>query len=341
MLRNLLAACAAAAVLIASPPASAQNKVRLAASSDSLSYIPVYAAEAMGYFKQVGIDLDRTLAKSGPQAIAAVIGGDLDMVMGATGNPILANKAGGDIIIVGALSNQFGPGIVLTKDWAAKHKITAASSTKDKIASLKGARIVISGPGGGSDQLLHYLAEEGGLNTDRDMTIVAIGDTQAQIAAIASGRVDALSITPPNSNMTVRQIGGVLILNSGVGEVEGLRGYLGAALSARASWVRQNEALTVNFLKGLQMGFDVLMDPVRTTQARDAVRAAVFKDIDPEMFAELWAGAQAGAPRNSMITPQQIQVFIDVNNRFTKDKLELAAVQKTYTNEYVERALKK
>lgn len=340
MFRRFMAAGLAVFALTQANPVAAQTTIRIASSSESLAYIPVYAADALGYFKQMGITLNRTIV-AGPSAIAAVASGNLDVVMGATANPVLANKSGADVLIVGSMTRQFGPGIVVSKKWTESHKLTAQSSTKDKMAALKGISISVQQAGGGSDQLLRLIAEEGGLVYDRDMTVTSIPDQQAQIAAITNGRVDAIVTTPPYSNMTARALGGLLMLNSGLGEIESLDGYLGSAISVRGSWAKPNEALLVNFLKAVQMGFDVMQDPVRTNQARDLVRAQIFKDIEPDMFAEVWDASRIAAPKSLLIAQKQVDIFMAVNNRFSKDKLDLATMQKAYTNEYAEKALKK
>ena len=109
-------------------------------------------------------------------------------------------------------------------------------------------------------------------------------------------------------------------------------GSLAVPLMALAVTVPQAAAilmpvLLVNFLKAVQMGFDVMQDSARTNQARDLVRSQVFKDIEPEMFAEVWEASRIAAPKNLLIAPKQLEIFMDVNNRFSKDKLDMATVE--------------
>ena len=55
------------------------TKVRVAEVTHSLFYTPQYAAISEGYFKEVGIDIDLTLASGADKVTAAVLSGDVDI----------------------------------------------------------------------------------------------------------------------------------------------------------------------------------------------------------------------------------------------------------------------
>jgi NitT/TauT family transport system substrate-binding protein len=317
--------------------ASAQERVRITSSNDSLLYSPVYVAEAMGYFKQQGIDIDRFVSTSGPNALAALLAGNVDMVMGTGASPMLARKQGGNLKLVANLASQYGVNITVTPQWAAKYKLSPASTYKERLAGLKGIRIGVTGAGGGNDQFVSYLAEQAGLNRARDMTVVALGNGPALIAAYQQGRVDAISISTPTSNLAAHQFGGLLLFNTGSGDVEPLRGFLGAALSARSDWLSKNTELAKKFVAALQSGLDAMHDPNRTEVARNAVQKLVFPKLDPRFFADVWKDTIAGTPKTTLITREMLLQLVDYNNRFSQNKLEATAVDDAYTNDYAVR----
>lgn len=260
------------------------------------------------------------------------------MVMGAAGNPLAARRAGADVIMMGALSVQFGPNLVATRKWAETHNVKGADPYRKKLGALKGATVGITGPGGGSDQLIRYLAEDAGIDADRDLTIVTLGDAATQIAAFTAGRVDALSLAAPTSHLIWHKFDGVMLFNSGTGEIETLAGFLGSSLAVRGDWAKKNEATMVNFARGLQMGFDALFDPSRTEQARDAVRKMVFPDFDIALFDELWQDERKGAPKTGAISRQMVQNLLNFSNKFTKDKMPDSIIDGSFTSEYIEKA---
>ena len=337
---NRFAIVLAAAVLITAPlsQAVALDKVQISASSVALGYAPIYVAQEMGYFKQMNIEAEIIPSSSGPASIAAVMSGDMQTVLGAASTMSNARRAGGDIVMFSALATVFGAHIVMSKKWADDHKITAQSSLKDKAASMKGMTIAISAPGGAPDQLIRFLADQAGLNADRDMTIVTISDTNNQITAYSQGRIDGLSAASPTAQAAVRNFGGLVAVNNYVGDVPLLKGYFGATIAARSDWLLKNADLVTRFMKAVTMAMEAMHDPSRTGQARDAVRKARLEQTDSAFFAELWVDAVAATPKTPDITKPMMEAIMDFNNKYTKDKLDEATIQAVYTNVYAEKA---
>lgn len=331
-------ALGAQVALALATPACAQNTVRMAVPSVNLSNSSIYVADELGYFKQMNVQLNVTVATSGPAAISGAMNGDIDVVSAAVGNILGARRAGGDIVAFGALGTQFGVNVVVTRKWADQHRLTVASSYKDKLAALKGSTMVISVAGGVNEQLLRYLAEEGGLNADRDITMVTIGDTGAMLAAFSQNRVDGLSVSSPTSPAAAHDLNGLMLFNSTRGELPALNGYFGSGVAASRAWLMKNPALAARFIAAMQMGFDALHDPARTNQARDAVRQAKFPQMNQGLFAVLWEDQVKGSPKGPDISREMVQRVIDFNNRFTKDKMEYSQIDGSFTNEYLERA---
>ena len=339
-MRRLLAVLAImSAGAIPLSPAAAQTKVVITASSESLFHAPIYTAQELGYFKQQNLVVETILTPSGPQSIAAVLGGDAQMVMGAPANPINARKQGADLVLFVGAATQYGANVVVSKKWADAHKLTPASTYKERLATLKGISVAVSGPGGGNEQIVRYLAAEAGLDADRDMTLVSLGGTPNMVAAYSQGRVDALSAAPPNDRLAVHEFGGMMYFNLGAGEVPTLVGYLGSGVAARADWLQKNPAIATGFVKALQMSYDGMHDPARTEQIRDLVYKARYSAMDKALFAEIWKDLVAGAPKTPEVAKPMIDKLVNFTNRFSKDKIDPAVADGSFTNKYVEQAL--
>ena len=321
--------------------AAAQDKMRIAAPSVALGNAPIYVAEQLGYFKQVGVQPEITIAPSGPAAIAAAMNGDIDAVLGSATTIMSARKADGDIVMFTALATQYGVNVVVTRKWADSHNLSTTSSYREKIAALKGATIAITTPGGSNDQLIRFLADEAGLNPDRDMTLVTMGDTSAMLAAFGQNRVDGLAVSSPTSPAAAHDFNGLMLFNLQIGEIESLNGYFGAAIAANSAWLKKNgPGIGVKFARAVQMGFDAMHDPARTSQARDLVYAAYFKTMNAELFALLWRDAVRGSPKGPDITRKMVQGVVDFSNRYSKDKIDPGLIDTAFTNEIVESAHK-
>ena len=91
-----LAACA----LLACPlfgcghrPAGA-TPVRLAVARSPFTYLPVYLAEPLGYFKQEGLSVTVAELSGGAQAIQSIMGGSADIAAGFYEHAIEITAAG-------------------------------------------------------------------------------------------------------------------------------------------------------------------------------------------------------------------------------------------------------
>ena len=333
-----VAAAALALAAILPGQVRAQDKMRIAVSSDSLFHVPVYAAHELGYFSRLGLQTQTINTNSGGRSIAAVMSGDADIVIGAPASFVTAHAAGGDIILFAGEATQYGVNIIVTKKWADEHGFSEKSTYREKAAMLKGVTIGTTAPGGGNDTLTRYVAMEAGLNPDRDMTIVSLGEASAMLAAYSQGRVQALAVSSPSSNMAIRNFGGVMLVNTNVGEVPSLNGFLGSGVAGRGEWLAKNEQAAINFIKGMQMAFDAMHDPARTDQVREVVQKSHYAQTEPALFAELWKDLARGAPKSPEVTRAMVQTLVDLNNRFAKDKIDAKAIDGSFTNEYVEKA---
>lgn len=55
------------------------TKVTVAEVAHSIFYAPQYLADSLGYFKEVGLDVEITLANGADAVIASVLSGDVDI----------------------------------------------------------------------------------------------------------------------------------------------------------------------------------------------------------------------------------------------------------------------
>src|ERR1700690_3866688 len=87
----LLVAALTGAPAAAAPPAAPQ--VRVAVSSDAITLLPVHLAQALGYYKQEGLDVTLSLIGSASQTLDALHDGRVNVALGTT-VPIQTAAAG-------------------------------------------------------------------------------------------------------------------------------------------------------------------------------------------------------------------------------------------------------
>ncbi len=337
MLRNFVKVVGIAAMLLTGGMAQAQEalqKVRLAHSTDSFAFIVFFAADAMDYFREAGVDAEIIRAGSGAKTVAAVVGGSADVAIGATSSGLYARKEGIDMKMFALMVGQYSSSIIYSKDWAERHGITADSSFEDKLAALRGITIATSGPGAG-EHIIRYIVARAGLDVDRDVTITHLGNEGAtMLAALEQGRIDAIALSPPTTHIAIKDQGAVMAFNTAAGEVDELDGYPYIVASARDSWLQANPDAARKVVSALQMALDAMHDPERTNAVRDAVHAKYYPDVDPELFATIWIEASESAALTAEIPEEKLAMVIDFVNRFEEEKLDPAIMAESYTNEY-------
>lgn len=333
--RSLMALGLGAMALGTAPVASAQERLIVSHSTDSLAFLPFFVANAMNYFQDVELEVEPLRTGSGATAMAAMIGGDAHIYVGSTASAFGARNQGVDVMIVGAMVDQFSSSIVVSKEWADMHNVTADSSIEDKLEALRGIRIGVTGVGSGSEQIVRYLASEAGLDPEREMTIVGMGSQGATlIAALSQDRVDAFSISPPSTHVAVDELDAVILFNTSIGEVESLDGYFYIGAMAQSDWLQEHPDTAVKFLRGLQLALDAFRDPEVTLQARDAVHEMYYSGIDKHVFDAVWVDAARSSPESVEMTREMLAGVVDFANTFTSEQIDPMLVDETFTNEY-------
>ncbi|MGH8431976.1 MAG: hypothetical protein ACREUF_16395, partial [Solimonas sp.] len=108
----------------------------------------------------------------------------------------------------------------------------------------------------------------------------------------------------------------------------------------RESWAAANRDAVVRYLRAQQRALDALHDPVRTKQARDAVRAAYFSKIDPALWEYVWENNIAAFPKTGEMTAQQLAQAAKLINEFQSEPITQAVIDASWTNTYAAEAVK-
>src|SRR5471032_1016737 len=65
-----------------------KTHLAIASTGSVISYYPFEIALAKGYFKDEGLDVERSMYAGGPQTLQALLGGSADMVVSAYSNTL-------------------------------------------------------------------------------------------------------------------------------------------------------------------------------------------------------------------------------------------------------------
>lgn len=181
-----------AALLLALAPAAAAEKVKVglvAAVSDA----PFLIAEARGYYRDAGLEVETIHFDSAAKQMAPLATGDLDVGSGAI-SAGLFNAASRKIDLkIVADRSRMAPGYQFMTLMIRKKLIDSGKFRS--YADLRGLKIALAAPGIGPGTILNAAAAKGGL-TFNDVEKVYIGYPQ-QVGAFHNDAVDGSIMIEP------------------------------------------------------------------------------------------------------------------------------------------------
>lgn len=312
MKRLVLAACAAAVLSVSASAAFAQkHKMRYAYGSISLSYLPIYLAEDLGYMKEAGVEAEVSVIQggSGPAA-AAAISENIDFFVGLLFSAAPAIEKGQPLIGFATTLNQYGSTIVVSKEVSDKYQLTKATPIAERLQSLKGLRIASLAPNSSSDLLIRYVAKRQGWNPDTDMQLVPIGGAP-MLAAFEQKRIDAFVFSSPMADVAVKKFGGNMIVNLAAGEYEPLANMPYIMLVANSNWLNKNKEAAAAVVGAIWKGMDFAhANPEKSKQ----ILRKRFPSIDQDTFDASFNSSLAATPKSPIITTEMAARAIEFTN---------------------------
>jgi NitT/TauT family transport system substrate-binding protein len=317
--------------------ASAQplGKVSLASTGLSTLYnLPLIVAERKGYFKEEGLEVELIDFAGGSRVMQAVVGGSADVGAGGYDHVLTMKDKGIDIRAFVQFMRYPAMTIGITQATAANYKTPA---------DLKGKIIGVSAPGSSTHGVLLAFLEKNGLKQS-DVSVIGLGGPSTALAAVQSGKVDAICYVDPvmsmlEANKTIRIIADTRNRN----EAEAILGgeWPAAVIYASQAFIEKRPAVVQAITSAMQkslawiaqaspeqivavmppeyVGSDKTFYMQTFTKFRDAI-------APPQLISETSArnGLAAAAALNPSIKPATIDIAATLDNRFMR-----TAMQKT------------
>jgi NitT/TauT family transport system substrate-binding protein len=177
--------CMVATLFLCGLPVFAQipaQKVTISYSSTGMPSIQLFIAREKNFFREEGIEplLVRTSANT---AIAAGIAGELD-ALGSIGSAVRAIQRG-------------APLRVMAVDLRRPIFWLVARAEYRSIKDLKGKVLGIATINGSQHTVAKKMLSLGGIDSDKDLTFIQVGDESAQLQALVSNSIQVSALTPP------------------------------------------------------------------------------------------------------------------------------------------------
>ena len=308
-------------------------KIVTAGTSSQIYFIIPALARQLGYFKDEGLDIEWYDAGSGAKGVQALVAGGADIAVGSFEHTIHMQAKGQSLVSIVAYNESAGNAFGVTRERAAK--------MKNGKVDLAGAQIGVSSPGSSTHMFATLVTRDAGLQPS-DVSYIAVGTGAGAVAAFRGGKVDAMSNTDPIITELVDSGDMVLIADGRkLSDSEKYYGgpYASGCLYSSAEFIKKypNTAQAVanavvrvfRWLRSADVDKIIAVLPHEYVEAnRDLYRRSILNNIGSWSKSGLISKAAADTV---LLNVARFDPSIDRN------KIDIS---KTYTNVFVERALK-
>lgn len=318
------------AVGAAQTAAPSLGKVTIALGAHVASLWPVTIADGAGLFKAEGLDAEIVVTNSGANTLAAVAGGSAQFGALPYGDAMLATQKGQPLVSMAALVNQYTTDAVINTAKATALGITASTPLADRIKKAKGLKIAVNAPGSGQDKLIRYVLQEHGLDPDKDVTIVGLGN-DGMLPAFQAGQVDAYLNSSPTTEQGIAA-GGSWWFRPSQGEVAALNGFIYTTLIARPDYMKQNPKISEAVARAITKALTML----RNDETKSLDVLAKYVKITPELLKSSLKNNVAGYPKDAVISEAGFKQNVDFLAKF--GQAITVKFDDVTTNEYAKKA---
>lgn len=336
--RGAALALGLAAILGFAGRAPAADRAVLALPAVNMGFAPAYIAEHNGYWSKRGLDV-KIVEITGIGSMNAVLARSADFSISSGMTIIRANIRGRKVIEIAHTYDGLIDEIVIAKKEAEAAGVTVDSPLKARAALLKGKTIALGGPNTLPHAYLRMFARKGGLDPERDFKIAAM-QPQAALAALKSGRIDAMVETMPDPIEAVDGGFGTL-LSSGLRGGPGDKGDFPelAPIALNGVMTTPEECQTkptfcARMVAGIADGLTFLHDHPKESIA---ILHARIPGMEPEVFRKAfelllkWIPKTPHMDDSKFANAQEVMLI----GRMIRPSEKLSSFAAIYTNKYL------
>lgn len=280
------------------------DKIVFSIPSRSIAAIDLYVAKERGFFRDEGLDVDIVQIR-GNVAVAAALSGQVQATNGV-GTVIRALERSEirlKVLTVSLKRNLFW--LVARKEFTS-------------IPQLKGRILGTTTFGGSQHTAATRLIRKGGLDPDKDLTVVVGGDVPAQLQSLIGGVIDVAALSPPTV-ILARDKFHMNILGSAMEDISNLQN--GTAVTEK--FLRENRDLLKRILRARAKANRYFWENERGTSEV----LMKFQNVDFAVARESYRLAKPAFTADGIPAPKEIEEFLKADAELLKLKEPVAAAK--------------
>jgi len=270
--------------------ADAAERIRASWSGASPANSPTWVAIERGFFKKHGLaDLEIVSIESSPTALQALLSNDVKIIVTSVATLVSSRLSGSDVLMVAGMIPTFVDHILVAPEIKT-------------IADLKGKIGAVNRLGSTSDLGLRMALRKLGIDPNKDVKLLGLGNDHVRMASITRGQVQFTIIAAPFAKE---------------GEKLGLRSLVNIAdlkipfhwngILTRELTIRGDRPFVLNFLKAEVEAISFIkQNEVESTK----IMAKYLRMDNPEALKLGYQGYSAVMPRAPYPTPEGVQSLL-------------------------------
>jgi NitT/TauT family transport system substrate-binding protein len=274
---------------------SGSEKVVFSIPSRSIAAVDLYIAKERGFFREEGLDVDIVQIR-GNVAIAAALSGQVQATNGIG-------------TVIRALERSDVPLKILTVSLKRNLFWLVARPGITSISQLKGKILGTTTFGGSQHTAATRLIRKGGVDSDKDLTVVVGGDVPAQLQSLISGAIDVAALSPPTV-ILARDKFHMNILGSAMEDVANLQN--GTAVTEKL--LRDNRVLLKRILRARAKANRYFWE----NESGTSEVLAKFQNVDNAVARESYRLAKAAFTSDGIPSAKEIEEFLKADAELLK-----------------------
>jgi NitT/TauT family transport system substrate-binding protein len=171
---------------VAADKAAPLQRIMVAYSSISGNNAPLWVTQEKGFFKKYGLDVQAVLIESGSTSAQSLIAGDVTFAHMAGAAIMQSNLRGADAVMIAGVINTLTFQLYTDK----------SISRPDH---FKGKTVGVTRFGSSTDFAMRYALEKYGLDPNKDVTILQLGNVPALLSALEAGKIQGAMLSAPTT----------------------------------------------------------------------------------------------------------------------------------------------
>jgi NitT/TauT family transport system substrate-binding protein len=274
---------------------SGNEKIVFSIPSRSIAAVDLYIAKERGFFREEGLDVDIVQIR-GNVAIAAALSGQVQATNGIG-------------TVIRALERSDVPLKILTVSLKRNLFWLVARPGITSISQLKGKILGTTTFGGSQHTAATRLIRKGGVDPDKDLTVVVGGDVPAQLQSLISGAIDVAALSPPTV-ILARDKFHMNILGSAMEDVANLQN--GTAVTEKL--LRDNRVLLKRILRARAKANRYFWE----NESGTSEVLAKFQNVDNAVARESYRLAKAAFTSDGIPSAKEIEEFLKADAELLK-----------------------